>query len=148
MTADPPQPSVCFPRKPKIPVKAIFPNLSGFLHGCKKCFRGSFFWVFPVFPTGRRKKIAGRISRVDCCFHGHYPPYFAFLGYFHEEVQLKNTGISRAFFLFHGNTHKILSRAPIFFSRVDFEENPHGHDFSFTGTFLGKTSFSPRVGFL
>ena len=31
---------------------------------------------------------------------------------------------------------------------MEFEENPHGHDFSFTGTFLGKTSFSPWEGFL
>ena len=34
-----------------------------------------------------------------------------------------------------------------FFSRVEFDENPHGHDFAFTGTFLAKTSFFSREFF-
>ena len=84
-------------------------------------------------------------SRVEKLFHGHF---FRFFPVFFTGTQIGFTGrIYQKSYHFRGENCSNFSRAPIFISRVEFDENLHGHDFAFTGTFLAKTSFFSREVF-
>ena len=78
-------------------------------------------------------------SRVENRFHGHF---FRFFPVFFTGTQIGFTGgVYQKSYHFRGENCSNFSRAPIFISRVEFDENLHGDHLHFTGTFWAKTRF-------
>ena len=116
---------------------------------CTFCAKFLQCFFFPVKTKSAREShfcpFFRFSSRVENLFHGHF---FRFLPVFFTGTEIGFTGrIYQKSYHFHGKNCSNFSRAPIFISRVEFDENPHGHDFAFTGTFLAKTSFFSREVF-
>ena len=84
-------------------------------------------------------------SRVEKLFHGHF---FRFFPVFFTGTQIGFTGrIYQKSYHFRGENCSKFFTGTDFFHGWNFDENLHGHDFPFTGTFWAKTSFFSREDF-
>ena len=74
-----------FPWKSKVPVKRVFYHFSGFFHGCKTLFTGTFFEIFTPSPDFSRG-LFGIFSRVRFKISRAQNQFFSREGYiFHGQ---------------------------------------------------------------
>ena len=84
-------------------------------------------------------------SREEKLFHGHFFRFFPvfFTG---TKNRFHGQNLSKSYHFRGENCSKFFTGTD-FFHGWNFDENLHGHDFPFTGTFWAKTSFFSREDF-